>query len=174
MHPLLQVENNGSILTANYVTSFKKDGSPRISTRRAAGGDLFNLDKAKKTHQKTALTLMCDLKEVDDRWCIVKSIYFDKPRCVYVLYSNGEQECMFQYESSEAPGSGQRTFLAPSINLSRINWTNCHFEFITLMLANNASPVYNNFNRKQRWQILQYVQEGLDFDMAVMAETICA
>lgn len=174
MHPLLQVENTGSVLAASYVTSFKKDGSPRISTRTGVGGNLFDLDKAKKTHQRTVLQLQEDLREADGRWCIVKSIFFDKPRCVYTLFSNGEQECMFQYESSDAPGSGQKTFLAPKANLTRIGWRYLDSKFIGLMLAHNIGPIYDSIGTIRRAKIMEYIENGLDFDMAVMADTICA
>ncbi len=170
---MLDFQTDGDNITFTYPTSKKADGTYRMSTEKGIGGTLETMDdgSSKSSHLKNIENMVRDFNIYMPGWEMTKFCYLKTPRVVVALVENGEHFAIYRYKATLAPGSGQTNYLVPAIDNTRIPHRDFRAHFVGLMIKNGIKN-FNQFTMRARYEIMDLVNEGVEFDMAVAAHQL--
>lgn len=170
---MIDFQTDGDNITFTYPTSKKNNGTFRMATESGIGGTLDTMESgtSKSSHLKNIENMVRDFNLYMSDWKMTKFCYLKFPRVVVALVENGEHFAIYRYKATAAPGSGQTNYLVPAIDNTRIAHRDFRANFAALMIQNNVRN-FNQFTMRARYEIMDLVNNGVPFDMAVAAHQL--
>ncbi len=162
---LFEYEIDGSRLSVTVATSVKKDGSFRYRVAYGVGGDPEGA-RGSASHYNKLHELAAQLSELQgDEWELKELVFLMDPREYYGRVTNGTIDLIYQYITTNAPGSGQQYIFCPQLSKKRITMTHLDAKFAALMLNHQLHMDYNDIKWQDREIMLDLISQGVSVDM---------
>lgn len=156
---------SGAILSVKVATSLKKDGSFRFREVSGIGGNPEGARGSDVHYSKLEGLAEHMSSTTGDDWELTDLVYIIKPRQYYGRLSNGVDELLYQYITTDAPGSGQQYIFSPHVSKKRVPMQFYHAAMGAMMIKHKFGMDYNDIPWKDRDIMVDIINQGVNPDM---------
>lgn len=167
---LFKYEIKGATVDITVATSVKKNGTYRLRNVYGIGGDPTGA-RGSEIHFKKLHELAAKFTEATgDEWELKDLVYIMDPRQYYGLLTDGENKLVYQYITTDAPGSGQQYVFSPLLSSKRVPMTTVDPALVAWIIKNRYEPDYANIRYQDREIMIDLLRQGVTAD--VMESTL--
>lgn len=167
---LFEYEIRGAGVDITVATSVKKNGTYRLRNVYGIGGDPAGA-RGSDIHFKKLHELAEKFSQATgDDWELKDLVYIMEPRQYYGRISNGDDDVVYQYITTLAPGSGQQYIFSPLLSSKRITMTDVNPELVAWIIKNRYEPDYQSIRWHDREIMVDLLRQGVTAD--VMESTL--
>lgn len=162
---LFESEIRGAQVHVKVATSVKKDGTFRFRETYGIGGSPAGV-RGSEIHIKK-LDELADVfsNETGFVWKAQGLVYIDRPRQYYGQITDGIDTLVYQYITSDAPGSGQQYLFCPRMSSKRVPVASFHPQLAAWIIKSRYPKDLMKINWQDHEIMLDLIRQGVTADI---------
>lgn len=156
---------NGAAVDVTVATSVKKDGTFRLRNVSGIGGNPQGV-RGSEIHIKKLNELADKFsQETGFVWTVSGLVYVDKPRQYYGMITDGIDKLVYQYITTDAPGSGQQYMFCPHMSTKRVPVANFHPALAAWIIKSRYPKDLMDIKWRDREIMVDLLRQGVTADI---------